>query len=142
MGLGALLPTAMAGWLGVEVARHRESHLSPVLRWSIAWGLMLSFVLGAVTGFTISTLNGPLVGIDRASSTGVWLFGWSRQGGDLRVAHFIGTHAMHILPLARLLLPRLKSSAGRVWLGAATLGLVLVWVATYLQALAGLPLLR
>lgn len=141
MGLGALFLTGMAGWLGLEVARHRESHLPSVLRWGIAWGLMLSFVLGAITGFTISDYNGPLIGVDRANSTGVWLFGWSREGGDLRVAHFIGTHAMHILPLAGLLFTRLKPSGSMIWLGMATFGLILVWVATYLQALAGLPLL-
>lgn len=141
MGLGALFLTGMAGWLGVEVARNRESHLSSVLRWSIALGLILSFVLGAIAGFTISDHNGPLIGVDRANSTGVWLFGWSREGGDLRVAHFIGTHAMHILPLAGLLLARLKTWTGMVWLGVVTAGFVLAWRFTYQQALAGLPFL-
>ena len=30
---------------------------------------------------------------------------WARDGGDLRVAHFFGMHAMHAFPLFALLLP-------------------------------------
>jgi hypothetical protein len=28
------------------------------------------------------------------------IVGWSREVGDLRVPHFIATHAMHVIPLA------------------------------------------
>ena len=68
--------------------------------------------------------------------------GWSRTAGDLRVAHFFGTHAMHAVPLAgflagRLLAPRPALMA--TWLAAA------LWaafcVATFAQALAGRPFL-
>jgi len=30
----------------------------------------------------------------------LFLFGWMREAGDLRVAHFFATHAMHFVPFA------------------------------------------
>jgi hypothetical protein len=68
--------------------------------------------------------------------------GWSREMGDLRIAHFFGTHAMHAVPLfgfvaGRTLAPRAAVAA--TWLFA------LLWtgfcLATFVQALAGRPFL-
>ncbi len=34
-----------------------------------------------------------------AEGGGVPLFGWNRLGGDLRIAHFMGIHAMQAIPI-------------------------------------------
>ncbi len=71
------------------------------------------------------------------------LLGWSTTGGDLRVPHFFGLHAMQVLPLAGWLLrlerTRRRASQrqrlGLVWtagLGYLGLVLLLAW-----QALRG-----
>ena len=58
--------------------------------------------------------------------------GWNMDGGDLRIAHFIGLHAMQVLPLlAWWLLRRRNLSAGRqvalLWVaGGGYLGLTLL----------------
>lgn len=44
---------------------------------------------------------------------GIPFFGWSTEGGDLRVPHFIGMHALQIIPLALL---ALELASGRVTL--------------------------
>ena len=37
---------------------------------------------------------------------GLWFFGWARDGGDLRVPHFFGLHAMQAVPLCAVFLPK------------------------------------
>lgn len=139
MGIGALLLTALVGWQGVEVARNRGSHLAPVLRWSIAIGLIATFILTAVAGFTISALEGPVVGMARMETTGIPLFGWAREAGDLRVAHFIGTHAMHALPLVGWIVARQRVRGAWVIVSCMSLVWIGLWIHTYLQALSGQP---
>ena len=141
MGLGALMLTALAGWQGVEVARNRASRLPEVLRWSIALGLLLTFVLGAVTGFTISTLESSMIGHQGLSTERLWLLGWSRQAGDLRVAHFVGIHAMHLLPIAGWLLAHKRNTTAQRGLVLTVVGLLVVWLLVFMQALAGQPFL-
>ncbi|MCH6166449.1 hypothetical protein [Pseudonocardia alaniniphila] len=76
--------------------------------------------------------------------------GWSTTGGDLRIAHFVGIHALQALPLLAMLL---SLPAGRaILLRAETVHIRLVVVAsagyagltglTWWQALRGQPLLR
>ena len=75
---------------------------------------------------------------------GLPVTGWSRDHGDLRVAHFIGLHALQILPLLTFVLARRGWSDARrvrVTLAAAgsyiTLFGLLMW-----QALRGQSITR
>jgi hypothetical protein len=65
---------------------------------------------------------------------------WSTEGGDLRVPHFFGLHALQGLPLLALLLERRRRPSARpiVAAGIAWGGLTLT---TLVQALRGQPLL-
>jgi hypothetical protein len=142
MGLGAVTLTGCAGWLGWRVLREPGLALSPLLRQGVGWGLVIGCVLGTLSGAYVSGQPGHWVGGTPSDAVSVPVVGWSLDGGDLRVAHFFGLHAMQILPLAAWLLDRAVSSDHRAlrawWILTA---LYVGWtVFTFLQATMGRPL--
>ena len=71
------------------------------------------------------------------------LTSWARTGGDLRIAHFIGLHALQILPFFGFLFRRLKFNyTSGLWIvyaiGILYLGLTLF---SLIQALNGIPVI-
>lgn len=128
----------------------------PAERWAIRTGVGISLVGLALGGLMIGMPSG-IEGYAGAHSVGVVdggpglpVTGWSTEGGDLRVPHFVGMHALQALPLLAL---GLRASARR-WpvlsgegvrtrlvLVAATLYAGLTALVTW-QALRGQPLLE
>lgn len=90
------------------------------------------------------TVGGPDGG------AGLPLVGWSTEAGDLRIPHFVGMHALQVLPLTALLLELAARRVSALRRESARAGLLRVGTALYLgvlalltvQALAGQPLLR
>jgi hypothetical protein len=76
----------------------------------------------------------PHVGGTASNAGGFAPFFWSRDGGDLRIAHFLGVHAMQALPLLALL----GAGPRAVTLGAA--GWVVLTAAAFALAFQGVPL--
>jgi hypothetical protein len=129
----------------------------PALNWAIRLG-MLIMIVGLSLGFLMTQPTaaqqrqiaaGIAPTIVGAHSVGVPdggpsmpLTGWSTTGGDLRIPHFIGIHALQLLPLLVLLLRRypMPVQVRLVFVAAGTyaglLGLVL-W-----QALRGQSLIH
>jgi hypothetical protein len=99
MGIGALMLTAAAPVVAWGIARRDAPPLAPALRWSIVSGLVLTFVLGVVDGAVMSANPaGHFVGQVPADHAKLPVLGWSLAIGDLRVAHFLGLHALHVIP--------------------------------------------
>jgi hypothetical protein len=139
MGILATILTSASAVLAWGVARNRQPALSPVLRDGVALGLALVLPLTLVTAGTLSSNGGHFVGL-ASDAGGLPFLGWSREVGDLRVAHFLATHAMHAVPAFALVSSSvLVGPRWPVWIfAAAWVGLVAF---TFLQALAGRPFL-
>lgn len=149
--LGSLVYRTMGGlalWLtgasmvyGIIIARSPNDLGMPLLRYAVAAGLILTLPLTAVTAGYMSASGGHWVGGALTDAGGFFLMGWSRTGGDLRVAHFFATHAMHIVPLASLALALVIRRQRRLAVALAALGTVALVGYTFVQALAGEPFL-
>ncbi len=141
MGLGAVLMTAGSLVLALLIVRSGRGLLSPTFRASVIAGLVLTFVLGTGAGIAIATNGGHWVGGVHADSGGLPIFGWARDGGDLRVAHFLGIHAMQVLPAFALIAERFLPRRVGIVVGVLTLAYCGLTVAVFVQALAGRPFL-
>lgn len=140
MGAAALIFTVFSAVLGIAIARRPRPDLAPAFRLAVVLGLILTTVLGIATGMAISVNGGHWVGAEATDAGGLPVFGWTREGGDLRVAHFFGLHALQILPVAGWLIARRRPDATAfVWLAALVLTALTVY--TLVEALAGRPFL-
>jgi hypothetical protein len=111
MGALAVTLTLPSFVMGRAFLRNRASGDSPAFHLSLGLGLILTCVLTILVAGYMSSQPGHSVGGTPGDASGLKLLGWSRDGGDLRAAHFFATHAMHFIPLvgygaARLLPPR------------------------------------
>ncbi|MEU8166928.1 hypothetical protein [Micromonospora sp. NPDC049004] len=121
---------------------------------AVGWGLGLSLLgMLAAVPMALPMQDPGIEGISGAHSVGVAdggpglpVVGWSTTGGDLRIGHFVGLHALQALPILAILLTRFATrldARTRVRLlviaGGAygVLTMLLTW-----QALRGQPLLR
>ena len=139
MGIGIMTTIVISTWIGILVLRSREGGTSSTLRFAIGIGLVAGSVLGAITGGYMSAQLGHWVGGVATDAGGVPLFGWSRAGGDLRVAHFVGLHAMQGIPVIGLLVQRLVAGRAIVW--ASLVVWIAVTAAVFVQAMQGWAIL-
>ncbi len=117
--------------------------LAPAYLWGIRLGLLL-FLIGSLEGFAMVSNMAHTVG-QPDGGAGLPIVNWSTRAGDLRVAHFLGFHALQILPLAGYSFSRWQTDAVRRRSVAYVVALGLAYFATFTllfwQASAGRPLL-
>ncbi|MFH8793600.1 hypothetical protein [Streptomyces sp. NPDC017941] len=159
----AMAVTVVVLWLGtlvIAVLLLRARILDRAAAWAVRCGIVVALA-GAAVGFLMTRPapgqvrgESPVVG---AHSVGVPdggpsmpVTGWSTTGGDLRVPHFFGMHALQLLPLALVVLTVLAPRLVRLRDERVRLRLVLVASGTYAalfalltwQALRGRPLIH
>jgi hypothetical protein len=139
MGAAAVLLTSASTVYAAAIARNRSTGLSPAVKEGVVLGLGLVLPLTLVTAGTMSALGGHSIGGSGSDAGGLPLMGWSRDGGDLRVAHFFATHALHFIPAFAFGSVWLLGSERRLPLRLFTLAFVGLVLFTFGQALMGVP---
>ena len=148
--MGGLVALVFLAAAVTAVLLTRQRGLAPVLASGIRGGLLVSLLGMAEAGLMIANRSGGAAGGHTVGSPdggpGLPLTGWSTEHGDLRVSHFVGLHALQLLPLLAWLLQRYVSRLGVVTgvrlVRLATVACAGTVVLLAWQAERGLPLLR
>jgi hypothetical protein len=162
--MGASIVSAWVATLVLALLLARQRLDDPVLAAGLGWGLAVSLLGMLLAVLMINPINqawvqqlshGPPPLLDGGHTVGAIDGGpglpvtnWSTRAGDLRVPHFVGIHALQLLPLVAWLLSRhgqrLGLGSGRqiglvrvVGLGYLGVVVLLLW-----QALRGEPVTR
>ncbi|WP_421857135.1 hypothetical protein [Oricola sp.] len=139
-GLATLLTSATAVYAW-GIARNRETDLPRPVKEALVTGLALNLPLTLITAGTLASMTGHAVGGTGSDADGLWLMGWLRDAGDLRVPHFFATHAMHALPLAGLVALTLSDRRRLLAVRLAAAAYTVFVIYTLVQALSGQPFL-
>jgi hypothetical protein len=154
MGSSIALLWVLQIWTAILLLRQRFA--DPVVASSLRLALLLTVCGSGVGWFMTTPTRAQFEGfrhgvVMRAGShtvgapdggPGLPLTGWSTEHGDLRVPHFVGLHALQLLPLFGLLISRTRMSARRrqrlVRLAGASYFALFAFL--LIEALAGVPL--
>lgn len=147
---------ALAGVItGVVLARKKLGTNALALATKIA---VIMMTAGGMLGFAMTrTMEGQVEGGDTNGShtigaadsgVGIPFLGWSTEFGDLRVAHFLGLHSLHIIPLTALTIMwlsrrqtvNLNDRGQRRVTALASVAYGGLVVTTFVQALRSIPI--
>jgi hypothetical protein len=97
MAVAATIVTLYTAYIGILFFTQSFPELPTYYVWAIRLSIVI-FVIFSFEGFAMGGRLSHTVGAMNDNSN--WfIVGWSKTVGDLRVAHFIGMHALQVLPI-------------------------------------------
>lgn len=135
MALAASLVTLYTAYVGLLFFTNSFLELPNYYIWAIRLGILI-FVIFSFKVFAMGSRLNHSIGALNDNSNG-FIFGWSKTFGDLRVSHFIGMHALQVLPiLSYYVLNNTKLTVGLSLIYGLLALLILI------QSLQGRPIIR
>jgi hypothetical protein len=133
MAVAASLVTLYTAYVGLLFFNQSFPELPNYYVWAIRFGILI-FVIFSFEGFAMGSRLSHTIGAMNDNSNW-WILGWSKTVGDLRVAHFIGMHALQVLPIASFFI--FKNTKATIFLAILYF---LLATFTLVQALNGKPI--
>ncbi len=137
MGLGAVLLMTIAVAIAVQAWRKADRSRQGLWLGTII-GCIAAFLTTVIFGFHMSSVGryvgAPLTGGGEV----IPFFGWSREYGDLRPAHFVSMHMLQAIPFVGWLADR-QGWNGRLVVIVSTAVQIALGTFLFMQARAGQP---
>ena len=136
MGILILMNTFILIWITIQFLKLKNAN---AYVWGIRLGLVILILASAEGGYMASKLSHAVNAPNEA--IGLPFLGWSKAGGDLRIAHFLGIHALQFLPLIGWQIKKLnlKNPIMMTCLLALLYGIMVCYF--FYQAILGIPIL-
>ena len=135
MGIAISILTLWTLFIGFQFFNLKNVSIPVGYLWGIRLGIILFVIFSFEGGMMGAKLSHTIGAAD--GSEGLPIINWSKQYGDLRVAHFFGIHALQLLPLAGYYL--FKNPVNII-----TVSIVYFLLVSFLliQALKGIPFIK
>ena len=133
MGIFIVLFTVTCILICISFFRQKQFSIPAAYVWGIRLGILFFIFFSLEGGMMLGLMKHTVGGPD--GGPGLPLVNWSRDYGDLRIAHFAGIHALQALPLLGYYVARTKKQI----IVLSFLYFVMVLL-LFIQALKDIPL--